>query len=50
MNKNSKKKIFLKLNPGSMILANNHYWLHGRNKFEVNTQLKRELLRIRGRF
>jgi len=47
---NSKKKIFLKLNPGSMILANNHYWLHGRNKFEVNTQLKRELVRIRGKF
>ena len=47
---NSKNKIFLKLKPGTMILANNHYWLHGRSKFQVNSKLRRELLRIRGRF
>ena len=35
---------------GSMVVINNHRWLHGRDKFEVNPKLKRELLRQRGHF
>ncbi len=46
----SKKKIFSKLSVGSMIIANNYFWLHGRKPFKKNNQLSRELLRIRGQF
>ena len=46
----SKNKLITKLPVGSAIVANNYYWLHGRNSFKENINLKRELLRIRGKF
>ena len=44
----SKKKIIIKLPVASSIIANNHFWLHGRKPFKENKDLNRELLRIRG--
>lgn len=35
---------------GSMVVIQNHRWLHGRDKFKQNPKLKRELLRQRGHF
>jgi protein CsiD len=46
----SKKKVIIKLGPGSTIVANNYFWLHGRKRFKENKLLKRELLRIRGAY
>jgi protein CsiD len=46
----SKHKVTIKLPVGSSIIANNHFWLHGRKPFKVNKNLTRELLRIRGKF
>ena len=46
----SKKKIITKLPVGSSVVANNHFWLHGRKPFKENRALLRELLRIRGAF
>ncbi|MDC1129170.1 glutarate dioxygenase GlaH [Candidatus Pelagibacter sp.] len=46
----SKNKIIIKLPVGSIIVANNHFWLHGRTPFKENKDLSRELLRIRGSF
>jgi glutarate dioxygenase len=46
----SKNKIIIKLPAGSMIVANNYFWLHGRKPFKENKDLSRELLRIRGSF
>ena len=46
----SKNKIITKINPGSIIVANNYFWLHGRRPFKENKELNRELLRIRGSF
>ena len=46
----SKNKIIIKLAPGSTIVANNYFWLHGRRAFKENVELSRELLRIRGSF
>lgn len=46
----SKKKIIIKLPMGSTVIANNYFWLHGREPFKKNTELKRELLRMRGAF
>ncbi len=46
----SKKKIITKLPVGSLIAANNYFWLHGRKAFKENRELSRELLRIRGQF
>ena len=46
----SKNKIITKLEPGSAIVANNNFWLHGRRPFRENKELSRELLRIRGHF
>ena len=46
----SNNKIITELPVGSMIVANNHFWLHGRRPFEENKNLSRELLRIRGQF
>ena len=45
-----KNRNFINLNEGNMIVANNHFWLHGRQSFKINKFLSRELLRIRGRF
>ena len=46
----SKNKIELPLHVGSTIFSNNYFWLHGRKPFKENTNLSRELLRIRGTF
>ena len=46
----SKNKIITELPIGSSVIANNHFWLHGRKPFIKNKGLFRELLRIRGRF
>ena len=46
----SKNKIITKIAPSSLIVANNHFWLHGRKPFKENKELNRELLRIRGSF
>ena len=46
----SKNKIVLPLPTGSVIVANNFFWLHGRKSFKENKNLSRELLRIRGHF
>ena len=46
----SKNKLTIKLKEGSSIIANNHFWLHGRKHFRENKDLNRELLRIRGHF
>ena len=40
----------VKLNEGSMLIINNYFWLHGRDKFTANKNLHRELLRQRGVF
>ena len=45
----SKNKTITKLPVGYSIIANNHFWLHGRQPFVVNKNLSRELLRIRGK-
>jgi len=46
----SKNKVIIELPIGSSIIANNHFWLHGRRPFKENKELGRELLRIRGSF
>jgi len=46
----SKNKVELPLPVGSIIFSNNYFWLHGRKPFKENTNLSRELLRIRGTF
>jgi glutarate dioxygenase len=46
----SNNKVITKLDPGSIIVANNYFWLHGRRPFKENKKLSRELLRIRGSF
>ena len=46
----SKNKVITKLVMSSLIVANNHFWLHGRKPFKENKDLTRELLRIRGSF
>ena len=46
----SKNKVITKLPVGSSVVANNYFWLHGRKPFKENTNLRRELLRIRGTF
>ena len=40
----------IKLPEGSMLIINNYYWLHGRDKFIAKKNLHRELLRQRGVF
>jgi len=46
----SKNKTITKLPVGHSIIANNYFWLHGRQPFIENKSLYRELLRIRGKF
>ena len=46
----SKNKLIIKLPVGSVMVANNYFWLHGRKPFKENKDLIRELLRIRGSF
>ena len=38
------------LQPGAMLVIQNHVWLHGRDRFVANKGLYRELLRQRGQF
>ena len=40
----------IRVNVGSMLVVQNHCWLHGRDKFVAHPGLKRELLRQRGHF
>ncbi|WP_028784828.1 glutarate dioxygenase GlaH [Thalassobacillus devorans] len=47
---NSPATTGLDLPEGDLIMLNNRFWLHGREAFEKNTELHRELLRQRGRF
>lgn len=35
---------------GSFLLINNHFWLHGRDRFTAHPDLRRELMRQRGCF
>ncbi|WP_458526245.1 glutarate dioxygenase GlaH [Onishia taeanensis] len=35
---------------GSFLLLNNHFWLHGRDRFTPHPELRRELMRQRGYF
>ncbi|MEQ6916263.1 glutarate dioxygenase GlaH [Halomonas aquatica] len=35
---------------GSFLLINNHFWLHGRDRFTPHPKLRRELMRQRGYF
>ena len=46
----SKNKLVFPLPVGSSIFSNNYFWLHGRKAFKKDTNLSRELLRIRGIF
>ena len=46
----SKNQIFANIPVGSILMANNYFWLHGRKPFKENKNLNRELLRIRGVF
>jgi len=46
----SDNKIIIELPTGSSVVANNHFWLHGRKPFKINENLIRELLRVRGSF
>ena len=46
----SNNKVITKLPIGSIIVANNYFWLHGRKAFKQNKNLSRELLRIRVSF
>ena len=46
----SKNKVITDLPLGSVVLANNYFWLHGRKPFKENKNLSRELLRVRGSF
>jgi len=46
----SKNKVTVKLSKSSSIIANNHFWLHGRRPFKENNDLSKEIIRIRGKF
>lgn len=47
---NSPDTIPVKLPVGQLVMLNNHFWLHGREPFEKDPGLYRELMRQRGRF
>ncbi|WHY70544.1 glutarate dioxygenase GlaH [Fictibacillus enclensis] len=46
----TEKKVAISLPVGDLILVNNNFWLHGRDAFEENEGLYRELMRQRGCF
>ncbi|MBU3825864.1 MAG: carbon starvation induced protein CsiD [Candidatus Oceanisphaera merdipullorum] len=46
----SSKQLSVPVPPGSFLLINNHFWLHGRDKFIAHEGLRRELMRQRGYF
>jgi protein CsiD len=47
---NSPGIITPRLPVGTLIMLNNHFWMHGRAPFRRNEQLHRELMRQRGEF
>lgn len=47
---NSPAKFALPVPVGSLLLINNHFWLHGRDRFTPHPDLRRELMRQRGYF
>ncbi|ALS21795.1 MULTISPECIES: glutarate dioxygenase GlaH [Paenibacillus] len=47
---NSPGTLAVNLPVGQLVILNNHFWLHGREAFEKNTDLYRELMRQRGVF
>ena len=47
---NSPAIITPRLSVGTLIMLNNHFWMHGRAPFRRNEQLHRELMRQRGAF
>ena len=47
---NSPKKVSIPVPTGSFLLINNHFWLHGRDRFVPHPDLRRELMRQRGYF
>ncbi|MBO1520541.1 glutarate dioxygenase GlaH [Oceanisphaera pacifica] len=46
----SNQRLSVPVAPGSFLLINNHFWLHGRDKFTAHDGLRRELMRQRGYF
>lgn len=46
----SKQQLSVPVPAGSFLLINNHFWLHGRDKFIAHDGLRRELMRQRGYF
>lgn len=44
----SKSIVEIDIPVGSVLLVNNHRWLHGRKQFEINNGLTRKLMRQRG--
>tara|TARA_Y100000780_G_C13677637_1_gene414796 strand:- start:164 stop:1126 length:963 start_codon:yes stop_codon:yes gene_type:complete len=46
----SAHKLSIPVPTGSFLLINNHFWLHGRDRFTPHPDLRRELMRQRGYF
>ncbi len=46
----SAHKLSVPVPTGSFLLINNHFWLHGRDRFTPHPELRRELMRQRGYF
>lgn len=46
----SQQKLSVPVPVGSFVLINNHFWLHGRDRFTAHPGLRRELMRQRGYF
>ncbi len=46
----SAHRLSVRVPTGSFLLINNHFWLHGRDKFTAHDGLRRELMRQRGYF
>nr|WP_298411041.1 glutarate dioxygenase GlaH [uncultured Halomonas sp.] len=46
----SADKLSVPIPTGSFVLINNHFWLHGRDRFTPHPKLRRELMRQRGYF
>jgi protein CsiD len=46
----SQNKLFIPVPVGSILLINNLFWLHGRDRFTPHPELRRELMRQRGYF
>ncbi|GGO88456.1 protein CsiD [Marinobacterium nitratireducens] len=47
---NSRGRLSVPVPVGSFLLINNHFWLHGRDRFTAHRGLRRELMRQRGYF